>query len=81
MTTCTFDEAPETDQKLIIYRCTDLTPLSEFYPGTAIKAQDLNDNFFILAAIEDANYGNAREYQRRNTGTRFPMRNGPDAST
>ena len=55
-TTLRFDEAPETDQKLIIYRCTDLTPLpAEFYPGTAIKAKDLNDNFFVLkAAIEDA---------------------------
>ena len=51
-----FDEAPESGQKFIIYRCTDLEPLpAEFYPGTPIKAKDLNDNFFILkAAIEEA---------------------------
>lgn len=51
-----FNEAPENDQQFIIYRCTDLTPLpAEFYPGTAIKAQDLNDNFFVLkSAIEEA---------------------------
>ena len=55
-TTIRFDEAPAADQKFIIYRCTDLTPLpAEFYPGTSIKAQDLNDNFFVLkAAIEEA---------------------------
>ena len=55
-TTLRFTVAPEIDQKLIIYRCTDLTPLpAEFYPGTAIKAQDLNDNFFVLkSAIEEA---------------------------
>ena len=51
-----FKEAPEYDQKFIIYRCTDLTPLpAEFYPGTPIKAQDLNDNFFVLqSAIQEA---------------------------
>jgi len=28
---------------------------AEFYPGTAVKAQDLNDNFFVLkSAIEEA---------------------------
>ena len=58
-TTLRFTIAPEIDQKLIIYRCTDLTPLpAEFYPGTAIKAQDLNDNFFVLRnAIEEAKCG------------------------
>lgn len=51
-----FNEAPEYDQKFIIYRCTDLEPLpAEFYPGTPIKAQDLNNNFFVLkSAIEEA---------------------------
>ena len=51
-----FKEAPEYDQKFIIYRCTDLTSLpAEFYPGTPIKAQDLNDNFFVIqSAIEEA---------------------------
>ena len=55
-TTLRFDEAPESGQKFIIYRCTDLEPLpAEFYPGTPIKAKDLNDNFFVLkAAIEEA---------------------------
>ena len=50
-----FDEVLPADQKFIIYRCTDVTELAEFYPGAAIKAADLNDNFFILsAAIEEA---------------------------
>ena len=50
-----FNTAPAYDQEFIIYRCTDLEPLpSEFYPGTPIKAQDLNDNFFVLkSAIEE----------------------------
>ena len=51
-----FNDAPAYDQKFIIYRCTDLEPLpAEFYPGTPIKAQDLNDNFFVLqSAIQEA---------------------------
>ena len=51
-----FNDAPAYDQKFIIYRCTDLEPLpAEFYPGTPIKAQDLNDDFFVLkSAIEEA---------------------------
>ena len=51
-----FEEPPLADQKFIIYRCTDLEPLpAEFHPGHAIKAQDLNDNFFVLkSAIEEA---------------------------
>ena len=55
-TTLRFDTAPADGQKFIIYRCTDLTPLpAQFYPGTAIKAQDLNDNFFVIVnAIEEA---------------------------
>ena len=55
-TTIRFNEPPAAGQKILIYRCTDLTPLpAEFYPGTAIKAQDLNDNFFVLqSAIEEA---------------------------
>jgi hypothetical protein len=54
-TTIQFDEAPEANQQLLIYRCTDLEPLpAEFYPGNSIKAQDLNDNFFVLkSAIEE----------------------------
>ena len=54
-----FNEAPEDGQKFIIYRCTDLEPLpAEFYPGTPIKAKDLNDNFFVLRnAIEETRCG------------------------
>ena len=54
-TTIRFSPPPEDGQKFIIYRCSDLSPLpAEFYPGTAIKAQDLNDNFFVLSsAIEE----------------------------
>lgn len=50
-----FNDAPAYGQKFIIYRCTDLEPLpAEFYPGTPIKAKDLNDNFFVLkSAIEE----------------------------
>ena len=75
-TTLRFDEAPENEQKLIIYRCTDLTPLpAEFYPGTAIKAQDLNDNFFVLRnAIEDAKCATERwmKRQRRKYWNKVP---------
>lgn len=58
-TTIRFNAPPSDGQKFIIYRCTDLSPLpAEFYPGTAIKAQDLNDNFFVLAsAVEEAKCG------------------------
>lgn len=53
-TTIRFLEAPADNQIFIIYRCTDLTELAEFYPGTSIKAKDLNDNFFMLEkAIEE----------------------------
>ena len=50
-----FEAAPAFGQVFIIYRCTDITVLpATFYPGTAIKAQDLNDNFFVLqSAIQD----------------------------
>lgn len=54
-TVINFKKAPANGQKLIIYRCTDLEPLpAEFFPGSTIKAQDLNDNFFVLkSAIEE----------------------------
>ena len=54
-TTIRFDEAPAPFQKLIIFRCTDLNPLpATFHPGHSIKAQDLNDNFFVIdKAIEE----------------------------
>ena len=54
-TTIQFDDAPAAFQKLIIYRCTDLNPLpATFHPGHSIKAQDLNDNFFVInIAIEE----------------------------
>ena len=78
-TTLRFDEAPENDQKFIIYRCTDLDPLpAEFYPGASIRAQDLNDNFFVLkSAVEETRCSIEQldEKAEGNTGTRFPMRN------
>jgi len=51
-----FNEPVAPGQKFIIYRCTDLEELpAEFYPGTSIKAKDLNDNFFVLRnAIQEA---------------------------
>jgi len=65
-TTLRFDEAPENEQKFIIYRCTDLEPLpAEFYPGTPIKAKDLNDNFFVLKnAIEEARCAIGRQDEK-----------------
>jgi len=50
-----FNDPPANGQKFIIYRCTDLNDdFAEFYPGTAIKAGELNDNFFVIkAAIEE----------------------------
>ena len=52
----TFTNAPAQDQEFIVYRCTDLSPLpAQFNAGSSIKAQDLNDNFFVLqSAIEEA---------------------------
>tara|TARA_Y100000401_G_scaffold35235_1_gene26288 strand:+ start:4668 stop:6095 length:1428 start_codon:yes stop_codon:yes gene_type:complete len=67
-TTIKINVAPTSGQQFIIFRCSDLEPLpGEFYPGTAIKAQDLNDNFFVLkSAIEETrcyaeNYSNASD--------------------
>ena len=61
-----FNTAPAFGQKFIIYRCTDLEPLpAEFYPGTPIKAQDLNDNFFVLkSAIEETRCAVSRNDQK-----------------
>ena len=55
-TTIRFNEPPAANKKFLFYRCTDLIDgFAEFYPGTAIKAQDLNDNFFVLqSGIEEA---------------------------
>lgn len=62
-TTIRFDTAPDApvDEgqapfNIRIARCTAIDPLSAtFYPGTPIKAQDLNDNFEQLQfAIEEA---------------------------
>lgn len=51
-----FNVAPVNDQLLMIYRCTNIDQLpAEFFAGSSIKAQDLNDNFFVLkSAIEEA---------------------------
>ena len=61
-----FNDAPANGQKFIIQRCTDLEPLpAEFYPGTSIKAQDLNDNFFVLkSAIEEARCAIQRQSEK-----------------
>ena len=49
-TTIRFDDpAPAPGQKFIIYRCSSVDPLpAEFFPGTPIKATELNDNFNAL---------------------------------
>ena len=54
-TTIRLNEPFPAGQKFIIYRCTDINPLpAEFFAGNSIKAQDLNDNFFVLqSAIEE----------------------------
>ncbi len=54
-TTVRLNEPFPAGQKFIIYRCTDINPLpAEFFAGNSIKAQDLNDNFFVLqSAIEE----------------------------
>ncbi len=45
-TTISFDTAPATDVAIRIYRDTDTDSIkSTFFPGSAIRAQDLNDNF------------------------------------
>jgi len=50
-----FNTAPADNQRILIYRCTDIDPLpAEFFPGTSIKAADLNNNFFVMkSAIEE----------------------------
>ncbi len=54
-TTVRLNEPFPAGQKFMIYRCTDINPLpAEFFAGNSIKAQDLNDNFFVLqSAIEE----------------------------
>ena len=61
-----FDKPPIDDQPFIIYRCTDLEPLpAEFHPGHSIKAQDLNDNFFVIkSAIEENRCAIASQYEK-----------------
>jgi len=45
-TTLSFNTAPGTGAKIRIYRETDVATLkATFFPGSAVKAEDLNDNF------------------------------------
>jgi len=45
-TTLSFNTAPAASSAIRIYRDTDITTLqATFFPGSAIKAEDLNDNF------------------------------------
>jgi hypothetical protein len=45
-TTIQFNSAPSNGAAIRIYReTTDTEPVSTFYPGSAIRSQDLNDNF------------------------------------
>lgn len=45
-TTIQFNSAPSNGAAIRIYReTTDTEPVSAFYPGSAIRSQDLNDNF------------------------------------
>ncbi len=45
-TTLSFNTAPASGVKIRIYRETDVSSLkATFFPGSAIKAEDLNDNF------------------------------------
>ena len=45
-TTLSFTSAPALNAKIRIYRETDVTTLkATFFPGSAVKAEDLNDNF------------------------------------
>ena len=50
-----FNDPPAFNQEFIIYRCTDLVSLpAEFFPGHSIKAEDLNNNFFVIkSAVEE----------------------------
>ena len=77
-----FDKAPANGQKFIIYRCTDLTPLpAEFHPGHSIKAQDLNDNFFVLqSAIEETRCSIAKldEKAEEKYWNKIPFEENPD---
>ena len=45
-TTLSFTSAPDNDAEIYIYRDTDTDTLkATFFPGSAVKAEDLNDNF------------------------------------
>lgn len=59
-----------TEEKIRIYRCTDLEPArAVFSPGTAIKARDLNDNYDQLAnAIEEAKCSSSSTGERLDYG-------------
>jgi hypothetical protein len=60
-TTLSFNTAPAASSAIRIYRDTDITTLqATFFPGSAIKAEDLNDNFtqnnFAVEEIKEATW-------------------------
>ena len=65
-TTLTFDSAPANGAAILIYRDTDIDSLdATFFPGSAIKAEDLNSNFtqnnFAVQEIQANTWDNERE--------------------
>ena len=61
-TTVRFDSAPAADVAIKIYRATDDSKLvATFYPGSAIRSNDLNDNYTQNLYSTQENTNNANE--------------------
>jgi len=70
-TTLSFTAAPASSAKIRIYRETDVSNLkATFFPGSAIKAEDLNDNFqqnnFAVEEIREATWDTDTETIKSN---------------
>ncbi len=70
-TTLSFDTAPDSDVEIRIYRDTDTDTLkATFFPGSAVKAEDLNDNFtqnnFAVQEIKNNTWDSDTETVRSN---------------